>query len=60
MWAAVYNHNPEVITTLIQAGADTGAKCNEGKTALDYVRDRGEYKKEGKAEIIAILEKHTK
>jgi len=36
--AARHNPNPEVITTLLRAGADGKAKSNEGKTAFDYAQ----------------------
>jgi ankyrin repeat protein len=35
MWAARFNQNPEVITTLLMAGADAKAKNKAGKTAFD-------------------------
>ena len=36
MWAAEYNQNPEVITTLLKAGADLKAQDKDGGTALMY------------------------
>jgi ankyrin repeat protein len=38
MFAAMYNKNPEVITTLLTAGADVKAKDLRGKTAFDYAQ----------------------
>jgi len=38
MYAAAFNQNPEVITTLLKAGADGKAKSNERKTAFDYAQ----------------------
>jgi ankyrin repeat protein len=35
MWAARFNQNPEVITTLLMAGADAKAKNKAGHTAFD-------------------------
>ena len=35
MWAAELNKNPEVIKTLLEAGADVRAKDNFGKNVLD-------------------------
>ena len=45
MYAAAYNPNEEVITTLLKAGADAKAKSHEGKTAFDYAQ--GNAKLEG-------------
>jgi|SRR5208337_1285414 len=39
MFAAQYNQDPEVIATLLKAGADAKAKDSEGKTAVDYAQD---------------------
>jgi ankyrin repeat protein len=39
MVAARYNQNPEVITTLLKAGADAKAKDSAGKTAFDYAKN---------------------
>ena len=36
--AAEQNPNPEVITTLLKAGANAKVKDNDGKTALDYAK----------------------
>lgn len=36
MAAAWTSPNPEVITVLLEAGADAKLKCRKGKTALDY------------------------
>ena len=38
MFAALYNPNPEVITTLLKAGAKAKAKDSKGKTAFDYAK----------------------
>jgi ankyrin repeat protein len=38
MYAAGNNQNPEVITTLLKAGADGKAKSTDGKTAFDYAQ----------------------
>ena len=38
MYAAMYNQNPEEITTLLKAGADGKAKDREGKTAFDHAQ----------------------
>ena len=38
MYAARYNANPEVIVTLLKAGADAKLKDDEGKTAFDYAQ----------------------
>jgi len=34
-----FNQNPEVIITLLKAGADAKAKNNKGYTAFDYAQD---------------------
>ncbi|MGA2761807.1 MAG: ankyrin repeat domain-containing protein [Spirochaetia bacterium] len=39
MFAAVYNENPEVLATLLDAGADAKAKNGRGNTAFDYARN---------------------
>ena len=39
MYAARFNQNLRVITTLLKAGPDGKAKSNEGKTAFDYAQD---------------------
>jgi hypothetical protein len=33
--------NPGVITALLNAGADTKVKSNEGKMAIDYAKTNG-------------------
>ena len=38
MYTADTNPNPEVITTLLKAGADAKAKNRDGKTAFDYAQ----------------------
>ena len=38
MFAARYNQSPEVIMTLLKAGADAKAKNRHGKTAFDYAQ----------------------
>ena len=38
MYAAWFNQNPEVITTLLNAGADAKAKSRAGKTAFDFAQ----------------------
>jgi ankyrin repeat protein len=44
MLAAGANRNPEVITTLLKAGADAKAKDRRGKTALDYAQHKDKLK----------------
>ena len=44
MAAADYNPNPEVITMLLQAGANGKEKDRSGKTALDYANDNQKLK----------------
>jgi len=44
MFAASFNKNPDVITTLLNAGADAKAKSIEGKTAFDYAQDNPKIK----------------
>ena len=39
MFAARYGSNPEVITALLEAGADAKAKDQDGKTALDHAKE---------------------
>jgi len=39
MHGAECNENPDVITTLLKAGADAKAKSIEGKTAFDYAQN---------------------
>ena len=39
MYAAASTPNPEVITTLLEAGADAKANSNAGKTAIKNARD---------------------
>ena len=36
MWASMYNHDPEVIKTLLAAGADMNARNSYGWTPLMY------------------------
>jgi ankyrin repeat protein len=38
MHAALFSDCPEVITTLLKAGAEVKAKDYEGKTAYDYAQ----------------------
>ena len=46
LMAAAYNsQNPEIITTLLEAEANAGAKDNEGKTAYDYILENKDLKK---------------
>jgi len=42
--AAAKNSNPEVITTLLKAGAVAEDKDNAGKTAFDYIKDNEKLK----------------
>jgi len=44
IWAAEFNHHPEVITTLVNAGADPTITSKAGKTALDYAQDNAKIK----------------
>lgn len=39
MIAAEYNRNPDVLIRLLSLGADCKARDNEGKTALDYIKE---------------------
>ena len=39
MLAALASENPEVITVLLEAGADAGLETIEGKTAFDYAEE---------------------
>ena len=39
MAAAMSNENPEVIMTLLKAGAEAKAKDNNGFTAFDYAQE---------------------
>jgi ankyrin repeat protein len=41
MLAACHTTNPEIVQLLIEAGADTRAKDNEGKTAFDLAAANG-------------------
>ncbi|MDR3076942.1 MAG: hypothetical protein LBU26_06540, partial [Synergistaceae bacterium] len=48
-WAAELNENPEVISLLLENGADAAITDNDGKKAIDYMRvpdenASGEYK----------------
>ena len=36
IYAAIYNHTPEVAKALVEAGAEINAKDNEGRTALSW------------------------
>jgi ankyrin repeat protein len=36
MWAAMYGEAPDIITALLDAGADAKVKDEKGKTAFDY------------------------
>ncbi|MGA2381590.1 MAG: hypothetical protein ABSG85_20005 [Spirochaetia bacterium] len=38
------NQKPEVITTLLKAGADAKAKDDDGKTAFDYAQSNDRLK----------------
>jgi ankyrin repeat protein len=42
--AAAHTQNPEVITTLLNAGADVKARSDSGKTAFDYALDNDKLK----------------
>ncbi len=44
MDAAGSNMNPEVITTLLKAGADAKAKDNYGETAFGYAQNNEKLK----------------
>ena len=45
LMAAAWNSpSPEVITVLLQAGANANRKDREGKTALDYAEMNGKVK----------------
>ena len=44
MFAARYNQSPEVIMTLLKAGADAKAKSRHGKTAFDYAQKNASLK----------------
>ncbi len=41
MWAAWFNRDPETVSILLGAGAETATKDDEGNTALDYARGKG-------------------
>ena len=41
MWAAWFNRDPEAVSLLLGAGAETVTKDDEGNTALDYARGKG-------------------
>ena len=57
MTVAAYNNpNPEVLTVLLEAGADAKAKSNEGKTALDYARENEALKG---TQALKLLEEKT-
>lgn len=38
MYAAWFNENPEMITALLNAGADAKTKSSAGKTAFDFAQ----------------------
>ena len=40
IWAAYYNH-PKVVQLLLEKGADTSVKDNNGYTALEFAKDKG-------------------
>ena len=44
MFAVFSNANPEVITALLELGADPKAKDNSGKMAIDYVKEKEKFK----------------
>jgi ankyrin repeat protein len=44
VYAAASNHNTEVITTLLKAGADAKAKDKAGHTAFHYAQDNEKLK----------------
>ena len=52
MPAARNNSNPEVLTVLLDAGANAKAKDNEGKTALDYARENEKLKDTGALKLL--------
>ena len=56
MTAARNAINPEVLTVLIEAGADAKAKDKEGKTALDHARENEKLKDSG---ALKLLEEKT-
>jgi ankyrin repeat protein len=39
MFAVIYNEIPQLITTLLTAGADAKVKDSKGKTAFDWAQD---------------------
>jgi ankyrin repeat protein len=41
---ARYNSNPRIVRTLIENGAETSIKSDEGKNALDYADENKELK----------------
>ena len=44
MYTAWFNQNPEVITTLLDAGADGKVRDIDGKTAFDYAKENEQLK----------------
>ena len=48
MWAAAANENPEVISILLEAGADLNAKDEDGRTALMWAA-------ENTPEVVSVL-----
>jgi ankyrin repeat protein len=57
IFAAKFNQNPEVITTLLRAGADAKAIADNGKTVLEYAKDNFGLKG---ADVLKQLEEASK
>ena len=57
---AARNGNIEILNILIQAGADIGAKDDEGKTALDYAKESDNYDNLKESETYKALENADK